>query len=541
MIFEFRPYVAKIVQRLLPGRAVWPEVSDRAVDDVSRGLTPDKLDQILQLADSGTPREQAIICRAIEEKNHTVSHALNTRRLALQGCELEVEPGGDSEADMQAAESLKAELQAAGDGDLLGITDAIGYLFDAVLYGYSGVEIVWKPGGGIDGFYAVPPLAVSFIDGFVPKIITNTAPQGVDVPPNKFVFAYFRAGRDACRGGLIRPLAWLHCFGNLNIKFTLQYLERYGMPFLILKVADNEFAGYLRKYQRLVRDFGSSGGAVVTRGTEAELLQAGSGGNDGYLKFIEYIDNAIIKVILGQTASSSAGGGLSKDNAQSAVRQDILEADAAMSANALNLQLVKPWTRFNFGDTAKPPIVKFKTDPPEDEIKKQEALQAGFDAMGAAVRAGVLTPTVELETEVRKRLNLPPINELAIAAWAESKGVRLPITLQRRADQEQTDGLPPTALEQTPVATASKNTADEAAAELINSGVMAAWLGPVASELEALDEVNDDEFGDKLQALAEQPPFGDSGKFENILQSEVYTGFIGEFERKNGEIKHKAE
>lgn len=60
--------------------------------------------------------------------------------------------------------------------------------------------------------------------------------------PDKFVYLATREnGSDPARGGLVRPLAWLHCFLNVNIKDLLSFIESYAMPGDLAKVSDSAF------------------------------------------------------------------------------------------------------------------------------------------------------------------------------------------------------------------------------------------------------------------------------------------------------------
>lgn len=66
------------------------------------------------------------------------------------------------------------------------------------------------------------------------------------------------------------------------------------------------------------------------------------------------------------------------------------------------------------------------TGAPDPEL---ERIKAEADAYGVAVRAGVVTPQPEDETQFRERLNLPAMAKGATDAWEKDKGARRPITL----------------------------------------------------------------------------------------------------------------
>jgi hypothetical protein len=58
------------------------------------------------------------------------------------------------------------------------------------------------------------------------------------------------------------------------------------------------------------------------------------------------------------------------------------------------------------------------------------------DSFGVAVRAGMLTPTIEDEKYLRTILDLPEMTAEARAAWAETNNVRKPVTLKDEPSDE---------------------------------------------------------------------------------------------------------
>ena len=67
--------------------------SDMSGWDASRGLTPALLNRILIAANAGDIADQSKLAAELEEKNHDIAQALQTRRLAVLGCPWTVEPG----------------------------------------------------------------------------------------------------------------------------------------------------------------------------------------------------------------------------------------------------------------------------------------------------------------------------------------------------------------------------------------------------------------------------------------------------------------
>ncbi len=349
-------------------------MSDRETHDVSRGLTPRDVDRIMMQANGGDIEAQCKLCRELPEKNHDVAHALRTRRNALIGCRWSVEPGDQSDAAVRAAGVLKKHLHETGRllpelGKIGSFRQLLRDLCDATLPGFAASEIVWRPGGaGFYGFRPVEQRFFSFTHSYTPKLRTaGNMGDGIDLPPGKIIFHELgENGADPVRGGLIRPLAWLHCFSNINFKDLLSYIERYGMPFVVAKVDQNTWREEGDQLNGLIRGFGPNGGGVFSKNTELELLQAGNNTGDVYFRLLSYVGDAITKVILGQTASSGNGGGLSKSNAQSEVRQDILDADARQLEDTVNRDLFAVWARYNCAAGVAAPQLRIRTEPAED-------------------------------------------------------------------------------------------------------------------------------------------------------------------------------
>lgn len=369
-----------------PGRMILPDLSDRSYEDVSRNLTPARLDRILTAADSGDAADQAELAELILEKNHTIADAFSVRCNALLGLEWHIEPGDDTPRAKQAAKDFEQALCSCGrPSGTDSFTDLLADLMKSLISGYAVSEIIWEPGGILAGFGAVNPHDLDFLNSFVPRIRVCNAGQSQELTPGKYLFAQYRMhGPDPVRGGYIRPLAWLHCFIQCNLKDLLAFIERYGMPFVLAKVSDDSFNNERSQLLNMIRNFGSAGGGLVTQGTDIVPVQAPNTTGDVYFSVLKFFDDAVHRLLLGQTASSGDGGGLSKDNAQDKVRQDLLESDARYIEDVVNSQLAPVWTAFNCPAGTPAPAIVFDVDPPENLEQEAAVLktlyEAGFEA-----------------------------------------------------------------------------------------------------------------------------------------------------------------
>lgn len=66
-------------------------------------------------------------------------------------------------------------------------------------------------------------------------------------------------------------------------------------------------------------------------------------------------------------------------------------------------------------------------------------LRAFVEAAGVAVRAGLLTPSMDDEIYIRKYFELPEMNADVKAEWERSNGTRGPITIAKEEAQATAD------------------------------------------------------------------------------------------------------
>ena len=388
------------------------EASDRATDEVSYDLTPERINQIMAAANSGDVRDQVQLAAEILEKNADIIQAFNTRRDAVTGLPWHIEPG-NSEISRSAAKKLEDVFRTCG-GDTDTFEDMLHDMLGAILPGFAVSEILWLPGGDIAGFRSIPQRHFTFREGDTPLLITTDEPMGVELPRQRIIYHKRRFhGSDPCRGGLIRPLAWLHCFKHVAEKDLLGFVERHGMPFIAAKVDPASFDKEKSMIKRLVRNFGSSGGGVFTHNVELSLLESRSDGAV-YFQLLKYLDAAVNKVILGQTASSGDASGWSKGDAQSQVRQDILEADCRVLQRLVDTQIIKPWMQFNYGTTADLPHFVIDCAPAEDKEKIAAVVKTLHDA-------GFETDPQEISTLVGLKLTRKALTDTAAFAAEDAQ------------------------------------------------------------------------------------------------------------------------
>lgn len=488
------------------GRFVLAEPSyDRQTNPLPRGLGPRDVERILVAANYGDTGDLCKLAAELEDRNWDIQHNMGTRRNALAGCEWTVDPGEDTPLGREVAEAFDDTLRNCGEADDLDtFEDLLRGLMGAVIAPFAASEIVWLPGGDIEGFKAIESRHFTLRDSEWPRLITVEQAAGMELPPYKFIIQRFRRGTaDICKGGLIRTLAWLHVLQNYPIKDWSAYTERFGMPFIVARLDQNAWEQERDVHKAMIRNFGPSGGGVFTKATEIQLLQAAAGGENTYKLLVDYCGDAITKVLLGQLASSAEATGLSGGDAQSEVRQDILFADARAIEAAIRAQLAAPWTRFRYGEAAPVPRLKINAEPPED---------------------------VKADAEV-KQMRANTISLMASAGWEpkdpEELKEMLGITWQPKPQPQQSSA---------PAANAMAFAGEGHSAP--KSRPLESWMGPLANAVEKAADPEETpgktDFIRRIERICADPP-GDDSAVAAEIERELTRGLEkGRGEAKNG-------
>lgn len=365
-----RPIAAAEAGAPRPGMAVLWEDSDRGyLSTTGRALTPERVDAIMQAADGGDTAQMCALAERIDDLSLAIGAALDTRRAAVAATPWKLVPGNESSRAERIAVEAEEMLRATHPGnELLTYQQMVQLeLGSALLPGFAAPEIVWSRGGTeILGFNSVPAKHFTFVGSRTPRLVTTDHPSGLELEPGKFVLHWHRAkGGSPVRGGLIRACAWMRCFESLNMKDALRFAERYGMPFLVARVDENSWKNERTVLRRVVRNFGPDGGAVLSRNTELDLLQAANNDGEIYFRLLEYLDRAAEKLILGQTGTSGEGG-WSNNGAQHLVRMDIRDSDCSQIGETVYARILRPWTSWNHGPDAPPPRMEYDVEEAKD-------------------------------------------------------------------------------------------------------------------------------------------------------------------------------
>jgi len=347
-------------------------------EDKAKAITPTKLATIFADANKGKLDELIGLARGVEEKDLHARAQLSTRKLAMTLPWRVVAPT-DRPADVAMAERV-----ASWTIDRPGWASMVRDAMDAVLCGFSALEIIWSKGA------VWTPDRVEWRDqrhfqldeatGREIRLKVEGKAEGDELPPAKFILhrPHLLAG-PVSRVGLVRPLGVAYSIKTLGLTAWLTFVEIFGVPWRIGTYERNASDDDKEALEDAMLALGLDAAGIVPNGTRVQIEQAVSGTADAHERLIRWVDDQVSKVVLGQTMTADNGASLSQAKVHNEVRRDILHSDARDLEETINRDLIRPLVDLNFGPQENYPRVVCLTDPAEDRREFAEVVSMLVD------------------------------------------------------------------------------------------------------------------------------------------------------------------
>ena len=426
------PQAAKQVERL---RSVVRR------DDIWSTTTPGTPETVFRILRDGRTGDTADYVRAsedAEEKDAEIRQSLETRVDAVLACPVTITPADDSDRAAEIAEGIRdiweglpAKREAMSDMLLGGLT---------VGFDLSQIRLCDEPVGGLWRVEALEEIERRSLiwrdqDGVLEfprlRIKGRYEAYGISLEDYRptLILHQRRKGGSCLRGGLMRTLLWYSLFSRFNLKDWISFNERYGDPLLVGK-----YPGGAQKQERddlltALKSLGTDARATISENTKIETLETNKAASvQAFERFGKKVDEAIVKVVLGQTKTSMGEGG---SFALAKVHQEVLgtktAADCEALSETLNDQLIRRLVLWNWGpgvlDLA--PRIDFVFVEPAER-----ALEAG--ALKTAVDLGVPVPI----SHARRVLGIPEPEEDEEVLEPRGGGADSPFGMAQRAIEE---------------------------------------------------------------------------------------------------------
>lgn len=336
-----------------------------AEERISSGLTPEMLGAILRDAQAGDARAYLTLAAEMEERYLHYASVLQTRRLVLEGlpATLEVPKGVPVKIADAVGELIEDSTFQEGCAALL----------DGIGKGYSVVEIGWEYRDRLlrperltwrdQRYFQYDRLSLSTL-----RLAVDGSLEGEELPPARFMIHEPRTRMGIpLRRGIARAASWAYMVQSFALQDWAAFAEVYGIPFRVGKYGAGASEADKRKLLRAVTSIANDAAAIVPDSMLIEFHEvSGAQGEKVFGALIDYTDDKVSLVVLGQTMTSKDGSSYGQAKVHDRVRIDIAQADARQLAQSVNRDLIRWYVSMNFGPQALYPRVEWPITEPDD-------------------------------------------------------------------------------------------------------------------------------------------------------------------------------
>jgi len=289
-----------------------------------------------------------------------VFSGLQKRKLAVVSREWTVEPAEDGEQGAKDAELVDTILNGFAFDRLCND------LMDALLVGWQPAEVIWTlrdvAVGGATRQVVAPARVVKrphrrFVyvqdEGgpFELRLLTRGDMQrGVAVDERKFIVHRINAEDDNPYGtGIGLQLYWPVYFKRKGVLAWTKFLDRFGLPIPWGRYPTTAQPREKGTLFEALRAMSNDGLLMTPEGTMIDLLESKfSGSATPHQAHVEFMDDWIMEVILGQSPRGKGGGALAAAAGEREdVRLELSQADSDLLSETLNATLVKWICEYN--------------------------------------------------------------------------------------------------------------------------------------------------------------------------------------------------
>ena len=339
----------------------------RVASHPARGLTPERLNQILEAAERGDLTAQHELFRDMEERDGHIFSEMSKRKRAVIKLDWDVVPPRNASKDEEAAAAYAKEL-------LLDLPDFEGLLqdcLDGIGHGFAALELEWARLGKEWTIGCAHHRPQSWFQTDTQTRtqlrLRDATPDGVELQPFGWILHKHRATSGyPARMGLGRVLVWPYIFKAMSIGDLAEFLDIYGLPLRVGKYPINASELEKAKLWQAVAGIGHNAAGIIPATMQVEFEEAAKGGEKPFEAMINWCERTVSKAVLGSTLTSDAaptglGSGLAEIHNE--VRLDIRDSDCKQLAATMTQHVIYPLLALNKGwaDLRRCPRLVFDT------------------------------------------------------------------------------------------------------------------------------------------------------------------------------------
>ncbi|WP_309383799.1 phage portal protein family protein [Cerasicoccus frondis] len=361
--------------------------SRRAAFNPVRNLTPESLTRQLDSFHAGSLAEAARLWEVIEQRDDIVKSVATKRKKAPARFGWDIIAEDNSPQALRHKASLEhfyqnvEAMSAVDQNERGGMGLLIRQMMDAIGKRYAVHEIVWRPRTGAEA-----SLSASF--RFVPLWFFENRTGALRLLPNDAALEG-QSLRDGewlitTGDGLMEATSVAYLFKHLPLRDWLVYCERNGMPGVRGVTDATPGSAEWDEALDAVQQFGTDFRALMSSGTEIEVVDLTHGNSLPYPALIERMDKAIATLWRGSPMGTiqDSGAGISLMGKETAL---IEREDVTHLSEILHGQVDRWVTQYLFGEAPRARIqIRHKDAGPSiDEVDETreviaEALPKAF-------------------------------------------------------------------------------------------------------------------------------------------------------------------
>jgi phage gp29-like protein len=366
------------------------------------GATVRTIVNAFMAAEDGDPARQCDLFRDLIRTDGHLRSQLSTRQRAVAGRPFIILPGGDSAADMLAAERLSVALRDAPN-----TRATIAHLLTAIWFGFAATEIDWRRDAG-DGwivpawFHNVAGRRFIFdTSTWEPRLLTERDRRnGEALEPGKWIVAVSNDDLAPTAAGLMCTLAFFALYKRLAFRDWQIFCRRFGVPYIRGIFPKSASGAAKAEYERIIARFGSDSLAVHDDEFKVQVDQVDAGGKttDVHGAIASWCNDEISKLCVGGTLTSSVGGngsyGMASVHAD--VKYDLVQSDEAWLAETFTRAVGAPFVHYN-GVAAKPPRLHVFIERHSAPLELAQILDVCLNKLGIVLSADQVRTLLHLE------------------------------------------------------------------------------------------------------------------------------------------------
>ena len=408
---KISPKAASKVNDQLTERIPVVSITDRYSDYSTRGLTPRRLAEILEEADSGMIHRQSELFSEMLEKDAKLLSVFQARRLAVVRRNRTVIPYSTDQNDLDIAEATSIAFKRLKHANVIveNIADCIPKQFSVNQidwdlnnseYMFNDITFVDQKKfryGKVTDLYSDPNELRLIIDPnrrdyyrgiFSEEELANCAVDGLSIESDPIVRQRFIIAHSSAMSGLhartaiMRPLTYLFLFKNYDIKWWLTFAEK----ILGYRIGKYDVSQPDQKNLLItaVQGLAEDSAAVISKDSQIEFVQmaAQAATHLVYGDLQKWVDDTYGQLVLGHTGSSQATPGkLGGEDMAKEVKQEFVEADAEIIDAAISDDLFRPYVIANYGPQEGYPYCQTDVSQALD-MKKETDIDLNLQKMG---------------------------------------------------------------------------------------------------------------------------------------------------------------